>query len=102
MGQLDELKAESANLKAKVADFQDALDVEQGQVTTLLEQNAATKASLEARIAELEGQIGGADPVALQAIIDELRSTSENLTVLKADLVGTVKDEEPGEEETEA
>ena len=98
MSLLDDLKAESADLKLKVAEFQTSLDNEQAQVATLLEQNVATEERLNAVIADLEAQLAAAqDPAALQSVIDDIKEAKAGLATSKADLEGTVADAPPTE-----
>lgn len=102
MGQIEELQQQSTDLKTKVAELQASVDLEQSQIASLLETNAQVVTDLNARNAELEALLANApNPEALQAVIDSNKETIDAIAVTKADIEGTVADEE-GEEEPEA
>lgn len=82
----------NADLSAKVDELQVALDAEQQQVKDLLEQKDATIATLGETITALEAQVAeGGTAEERQAILDKLNA-------LKADLEGTVADEQDSQE----
>ena len=96
MGQLDDLKAESAALKEQVTALQTSVDNEQAQIQALLDTNASVVTGLNEQIAALEAQVANAvDPTALQSVIDDLKTTRESIATTKADSEGTVADTPP-------
>jgi chromosome segregation ATPase len=100
MGQLDDLKNESAALKEQVTALQASVDTEQAQIAALLATNAGVVNGLNAQIAALEAQLANSvDPTALQSVIDEMKATREGIAITKADIEGTVADT-PGETAT--
>lgn len=91
MALIDDLKTQVSNLQTQVAEFQTALDAEQAQVQSLLDNNAAVVTDLNNQIAALNAQIAaGATPEQLQELANGITTIADNLATTKADLEGTV------------
>lgn len=92
MALIDDLKTQVADLKQQTTDLQAAVDLEQQQIASLLETNAATVTALNQQIASLREQLANSPtPEALQEVITGLTEVKDSIATSKADLEGTVQ-----------